>query len=347
MTRFEEGHYRPEQLAALAGWLDALDQRNTPLEQIAKGADDPLRADLKRLDAVFKAARKMVRDSKAPLPERVPAVRLLGRGLDHQDEDRGVLADLLAPQTAEELQTAAVAALGQVRGPRSVEALLKGWKSCTPKLRSQVLDVLLGRPDGPDVVFSALGKKHILPQDVSLTARRRLQEHLSKRVRERAGKVFTDLVDADRNKVVLAYEPVLRLKGDTGRGLALFTKHCATCHRLGMVGQEVGPDLAAVRDKPAEWFLPALFDPSRAVEARYLNYTAVTKQGRVFTGVLAEESGSSLTLVGPTGQRQVILRANLEELSSTGKSAMPDGLEKDLKPQDVADLIAYLREQKK
>src|SRR5439155_24079197 len=164
---------------------------------------------------------------------------------------------------------------------------------------------------------------------------------------QRAGKVFTDLVDPDRNKVVLAYELALRLKGDTARGLAVFTKNCATCHRLGTVGQEIGPDLAAVGDKPPEWFLPALFDPSRAVEARYLSYTAVTRQGRVLTGVLVEESGSSLTLVGPNGQRQVILRANLEELSSTGKSAMPDGLEKDLKPQDVADLIVYLRERKK
>src|SRR5207244_5739426 len=73
---------------ALPIWLDALDQRNTPLEQIAKEADGALRADLKRLDAIFAAARKLVRDSKAPLPERVQAVRLLGRGLDHQVEDR-------------------------------------------------------------------------------------------------------------------------------------------------------------------------------------------------------------------------------------------------------------------
>src|SRR5262249_27705879 len=231
-------------------------------------------------------------------------------------------------------------------GPRAVDALLKGWKGYTPKLRAQVLDVLLGRPDGPTIVLGAVDRKHILPPDIHLTARRRLQEHPSKGVRERAGKVFTDTVDPDRNKVVLAYESALKLKGDTGRGLALFTKHCATCHRLGTVGEEVGPDLTAVRDKPPEWFLPALLDPSRAVEARYVNYTAITRPGKVVTGVLVEESGSSVTLVGPTGQRQVILRANLEELSSTGKSAMPDGLEKDLKPQDVADLIAYLREQK-
>src|SRR5205085_8209974 len=135
--------------AALAGWLDALDQRNTPLKKLAKEAD------LRQLDAVFGAARKSVRDAKAPLPERVQAVRLLGRGLDHQEEDQATLTRLLAPQTAEELQTAAATALGQLHGPRSVEALLNGWKGYTPKLRAVVLDVLLGRPDGPGLVLGA------------------------------------------------------------------------------------------------------------------------------------------------------------------------------------------------
>jgi putative heme-binding domain-containing protein len=63
----------------------------------------------------------------------------------------------------------------------------------------------------------------------------------------------------------------------------------------------------------------------------------------VLAGVLAEEGGNSITLVGPTGERQVILRENIDELASNGKSAMPEGLEKELAPQDVADLIAFLR----
>src|SRR5262249_43595870 len=153
------GRYRPEQFAALAGWLDTLDQRNTPLQKIAKDADESLRNDLKRLETVFEAARKVVPDAKAPLPERVQAVRLVGRGLDHPDADQGTLAGLLAPQTPENLQTAAVATLGQLQGLGSVEILLKGWKGYTPKLRSHLLDVLLGRSDGSVVVLGALDKK--------------------------------------------------------------------------------------------------------------------------------------------------------------------------------------------
>jgi putative heme-binding domain-containing protein len=133
------------------------------------------------------------------------------------------------------------------------------------------------------------------------------------------------------------------LKGDVRRGKQLFSKNCAACHRLGEVGHEVGPDLASVGDKSPQGLLVAILDPNRAVEARYINYTATTKNGLTFTGVLANESGNSITLIEPEGKKRVILRADLDELYSSNKSVMPEGLEKDLKAQDLADLIAFLR----
>src|SRR5439155_20467955 len=76
---------------------------------------------------------------------------------------------------------------------------------------------------------------------------------------------------------------------------------------------------------------------------RYINYIAQTRNGLTFTGVLASETGNSITLIGTEGKQQVILRGDLEELTSTNKSVMPEGLEKDLKPQDIADLIAFIQ----
>jgi putative heme-binding domain-containing protein len=273
------------------------------------------------------------------------AARLLGRGLDRQREDQTLLAGLLAPRNPQEVQSAAVAALGQLREGRPADTLLEAWKALTPTLRSQALDVLLRRADGPGALLAAVADRRVAAGDVPLTARQRLLEHPSGAVRDRSARLFAGLVSADRAKVVAAYRPALRLKGDAARGRRHFEKHCAACHRLGGVGKEVGPDLAAARDKPGDWFLTALLDPSRAVEPRYLSYAATTTGGRVLTGVLAEEGGSSITLAGPGGERQVVLRANLEALVSTGKSFMPEGFEKELKPQDVADLIAYLKGQ--
>jgi hypothetical protein len=59
--------------------------------------------------------------------------------------------------------------------------------------------------------------------------------------------------------------------------------------------------------------------------------------------MITEETGNSIKLVGADGKEQVILRTDLEEMRSTGKSLMPEGVEKDLKLQDVADVIAFIR----
>jgi putative heme-binding domain-containing protein len=126
------------------------------------------------------------------------------------------------------------------------------------------------------------------------------------------------------------------------RGTAIFEKKCAACHKLGAVGSDVGPNLAALTDRAPRSLLAAILDPSRAVEARYVSYLAVTTDGRSLTGILETETGNSITLLGEQAKRQTILRADLELLRSSGKSLMPDGLERDLSPQDLADLIAVV-----
>ncbi len=192
-------------------------------------------------------------------------------------------------------------------------------------------------------LLEALEKKQVPAAEVDAARRQRLLLHRDRRVSERAERLFAGGASPDRQKVIDAYRSVLNLQGDASRGQALFAKHCATCHRLGGVGNEVGPDLGGVADKTTEYLLIALLDPSRAVESRYVNYIAETKDGRSLSGVLAAETATSITLVGTDGKPQVILRTNLDALSSTGKSAMPDGLEKDLKPQEVADIFVHLR----
>jgi putative heme-binding domain-containing protein len=147
---------------------------------------------------------------------------------------------------------------------------------------------------------------------------------------------------SDRKQVVDQYQPALQRGGDAQRGAALFVKSCAACHRLGQQGHDVGPDLWSITDKRPESLLTAILDPSAAVEARYVSYVALTEDGRVHTGLLATETGSSITLLSPEGRKHTILRTEIEELQASGKSLMPDGMERELSLQDVADLIELL-----
>src|SRR5262249_15393620 len=210
--------------------------------------------------------------------------------------------------------------------------------------RTQVLEVLGRRDEWLRAALDAVEKKTVPAAEVDAVRRQRLLDHKDKAVRDRAEKVFAGAANADRQKVIDTYAAAMaKLTGDATRGQAVFAKTCSVCHKLGGVGNEVGPDLASLNDKSTDYLLAAILDPNRAVEARYVNYIAETKNGLTLTGVLTAETATSITLTGPDGKPQVILRADLEELVSTGKSAMPEGLEKDLKPQDVADLIAHLR----
>jgi putative membrane-bound dehydrogenase-like protein len=147
----------------------------------------------------------------------------------------------------------------------------------------------------------------------------------------------------DRAKVVANYASVSTLKGDAQRGHTLFAQQCTICHRLKNEGMEVGPDLAMVADKPDDWLLTAILDPNAAVEPRYQALLIKLKNGTELSGIIADETANNLTLKLPGGAEFPVLRADIAEEKPTGRSLMPDGMETVLKPQDVADVIAWLR----
>jgi putative heme-binding domain-containing protein len=316
------------------------------LDAAASKPDSKLAQRLKKapnMAPLWAAARQIANNEKMPLPDRADALRVLGRGPDHQAEDVKSLTTFLAPQTPPELQTVAVTALGKVPDVNLPKLLLQEWKAYGPALRALVLDELLRREEWIKGIFDAIERKDILAIDIDAARRQRLLQQRNAELRDRAAKLFASSINADRQKVVDSYRSVLTTKGDPKRGAQIFTKTCATCHRFQGIGEEVGPDLASLGDKSPEALLTAILDPNRAVEARYIAYIAVTKSGVSYNGLLASETGNSVTIVSQDGKKHTILRTELEALSSTDKSAMPEGLEKDLKPQDVADVIAHLR----
>ena len=86
-----------------------------------------------------------------------------------------------------------------------------------------------------------------------------------------------------------------------------------------------------------------LLDPSGRIEPEYRSYTAITEDGRSFTGILASESPTSITLRKEKNATETLLRRDLEFLRASAVSLMPANLHEQLGPQDVADLIAFLR----
>jgi putative membrane-bound dehydrogenase-like protein len=329
--------------ARLAVLTRALDQIGKSLDQLANSTDADLRLAVGRLEPIFVAAHRQAADPKTSELLRVAAVRLLGQRQRDLANDRVILAGLVVPQNSAALQLAAVEQLGEIADNASPSLLLAHWKSHVPAVRERIVEILSRRHAWIYALLLALENHSVNPGDIGAVGRLLLLRNADDLCQPRLERVFAPTLDPNRQRVIDRYESTRSLPGDAARGKLLFAKHCGTCHKLGDVGQNVGPNLAARKDKSPESLLVAVLDPNRNVEARYVAYVAVTRDGRTFTGILADESASGLTLVGPKGERTELLRSQIEDLASTSKSLMPDGLEKDLSPQSLADLFAFIQ----
>ncbi|MFL5245856.1 MAG: neutral/alkaline non-lysosomal ceramidase N-terminal domain-containing protein [Gemmataceae bacterium] len=330
----KDGRFATWQLAALAGMFDALERRGQSLE--------PLLKEEQGVKAILSSARKIGADHKAAGNERLAAVALLGIESSKKTQDLEILSKLLVPQNSAPLQSAAIKSMGRIADDQVPALTLAGWKTHTPTIKTQILDVLFSRPAWQSRLVEALEKKEIPASQIDGARRQRLLNHKDETTRTLAAKAFAGASNADRQKVLADYHEVTTLVGDRTRGKAVFGKTCSVCHHLENVGSAVGPDLVQVMNKSPLYLLTEILDPNKNVDTRYIEYQAVLKNGRTFTGLMATESATSIALRGQGGKEQVILRTEIDELHSTGKSLMPEGLEKDVSKQAMADLIAYL-----
>jgi putative heme-binding domain-containing protein len=115
-----------------------------------------------------------------------------------------------------------------------------------------------------------------------------------------------------------------------------------SCHQLQGKGQAIGPDLSGLGNKNKEILLSDILDPSRQVAGDFIGYTALTESGEAVTGILVSETPGGITLRRPGLGDELIPRVRLKELQASGKSLMPEGLERGLTPGDMADLLEFL-----
>jgi putative membrane-bound dehydrogenase-like protein len=329
--RGKEESYAPWQLAALSGLLEARERakKNSPLDLGESFA------------RIWTAARKLVQDDSADEQSRLAAIRLLGHSAKRNTDDRDLLIGMLRPRSPLGLQQAAIAAVAGTTDPKVPDLLVHDWKQHSPQVRAAILDALLSRSVWTSSFLSSLEDGCVPPAEIDPARRQRLLKLRDARQRSRAESIFASTSKA-RQSVIDAYRPALERKGDRVAGAAVFKKLCASCHRLGNEGVDVGPDLAALNDKAPESLMIAILDPNRAFETRFAAFAIATVDGRVLTGLIASESATAVTLRQQDGKESVLLRSDIQEMTASGQSLMPEGVEKDVKPADLADLIAFI-----
>lgn len=316
---------------------------------LVEGLGDGLRASGRSLTnlretaaatAILYQEAKKIADSGKTLEDRVAAIRLLGHA-PFADSEKA-FRTLLAPQQPPEIQLAVVRALTPLPEKNVAALLLERWNSYSPTIRRECTEALFARAERLPALLDAVEKKEVLPNHLEPVRIVALRKHRDEALRARAEKLFAGAA-SQRQKVLDAYQAALDLKSDSTRGKLVFKKNCATCHRLENEGHQVGADLqAALRNKTREQLILDILDPSREVDPRFQSYLVETKRGQSLSGLLAAETATSITLRRGEAAEDVLLRTQIDTITATGLSLMPDNLETQINKQDLADLMEYL-----
>jgi putative heme-binding domain-containing protein len=295
-------------------------------------------ASVPALAPVLEEAELTALDESTPIPRRIEAVRLLSYG--SLAAAKRFLPRLMREQSPAPVRLAALRLLVAFSDREVGSLVIDVWPTLDAEARREALAWF--RPaNRQSQLLDALEKERLSTADISADLRRALLAN--KELAARAEKLVGSLGAGDRRAVIQSYRAALAKKGDAAAGREVYRKNCITCHRIGDEGHEVGPNLASIRTKSPAEILDQILDPNRLVEPQFFNYQILTTGGRVVEGILDSASQTSVTLRRAEAATETVLRTNIERIFCSGISLMPEGMEKTIDAQQMADLIAFLR----
>lgn len=291
------------------------------------------------LQSLFDHAESVVQNGAKPV-----SIRAVAFGFLYEVEPRlELLRGVLSGKESAALQQDVLQLLRGHSTPRFRAELRRAWPVLRAPVRSLVVRQWFNTPNKLADIVDELVAGHwqgMLAMGEIRGALARLNDSRLRDLMEAPKRDRGEAFPFDR-----MLEAVFEVSGDEARGKALFGTYCASCHRLGNDGFEVGPDLRSVSDRSTGGWLLAIMEPNRAVEAKFQAYSVETEAGDAFTGVVGEETGSSLTLLLPNSDPLILRRNEIAEIRGSDLSLMPEGLAEQLGPRGLADLIAFLQTQ--
>ena len=290
---------------------------------------------------VFDAATSIAADSSRAAAVRIAAIQLLRFATF--ETSGPTLIELIKNDSAQAIRLANINLLAGFHDDSIGPFLLEGFNRRTPAERRAVLEALLADDARTALLLDAIEAENISVAELGATNVNRLTKHKDETIKERAAKLLAAAIPADRRQVLADYQSALKLKSNPEQGRALFEKNCSGCHRVSNIGVEIGPDIADSRTREPAALLTDILNPNGAIDANYVSYSVITQQGTTVTGIIAAETASSITIKQPEGKQVTVLRQDIDEVISNGISLMPEGLEKNLNHQQMADLIAFIK----
>ncbi|MEX2122079.1 MAG: PVC-type heme-binding CxxCH protein [Pirellulales bacterium] len=341
--------------ATPAGWLEALSRLLDEAEgellaravAVARSLPPSKEPDARLAAALLRVARIESLDEEVRLsalaarPARVDVIdpdlfELVRRHLEAEAPVavRTAAADAVAKAGLTGEQLRALCEVFETIGPLEAERVLSAYEQTTDPEVGRALADALG--DSPALTA--------LRPDAIKTRLEKFGPELEPRIAE-----LLALLNVDIGKQTARLEELLATlsAGDARRGQAVFQgakAACAACHAVGYVGGRSGPDLTRIGEIRNERdLLEAIVFPSASFVRSYEPVIVSTIGGKVHNGLVREETPEALVLATGVDQEVRVSRDEIEEIQPSAVSIMPSGLDQQLTPQDLADLIAFLK----
>jgi putative membrane-bound dehydrogenase-like protein len=276
------------------------------------------------------------------LPEGVRAEAADFLQLRNPAANADALKALIVPQEPLPVQMAALRTLGAIPDLSVCKYLLDQWEVLTPAVQDAALNMFMINPERSNLLLGAIESGKVLQTSLGWPRTQYMLGNPDSSVRARARPLF---VIEDNGELAKAYQPALNMKGDAEKGRAIFAANCALCHQVrGAGGISYGPDLGTVHNWSAKAIMDNILSPGISIAPGFDLWSVEMNEGETVQGVMSSETPTAITLrLGP-GNEKIMLRKDIRMLKAMNMSAMPPGLDKKIDKQQMADLLAFLKQ---
>ena len=256
------------------------------------------------------------------------------------------MKSLISPTEPTAIQLAALRTLSAIPGTMTSNYLSEQWASLTPALRDAGINSFMQGDDRIALLLDAIETGKIDPSAIGWPRSVALMAQGNETLRNRS-RALLSKPESERSAIIKSYLPALSLKSNADSGKIVYQNNCAVCHQVGgAYGVAFGPDLGTIRNRRPESVMNDILDPTLSIADGYDIWSVQLTSGETVQGLIETETPTAITLNNYGGQKTTIARHDIQSLKALGMSAMPAGLEKQITQQQMADLLAYIRQAK-
>jgi putative membrane-bound dehydrogenase-like protein len=319
---------------------------NDKAPAVRKGALHILQAFSGRNASVFSDARsealRVATDNKQPEDKRADAIDFIAIQNPHIYSD--ALMKLFVPQEPLPVQLSALRSLSAIPDTTISHYLLEKWPLLTPQVQDAAIKTFLTSDDRIDILLKAIESDKILPPSISWPRRVMLMAQENEKLRDKSRAIFTE---NNEQEVTRAYQSVLQLNGDIEKGKLVYQENCALCHQIRESnGIAIGPDLGTIHNWSREAIMAHILAPSLSISSGFDLWSVELSNGENIQGLISSETTGAINLRNVGSTDRIINRNDIRSLKALNVSIMPASLEKQISKQQMADLLAFLKQNK-